>query len=147
MSKFFKKVLWLGALTGVGYAGFKMYQKVSAISKLSKSLPEFLNNVYGEKPKININMDLKSLKISVGFKQDVLDNNEDIQTTVTEYIEDFYPVLSTARMNVEIFAIKITDSSKKDDCDCDCECDEDEQDCTCDDDCNCEEEKDTKESL
>jgi len=147
MSKFFRKVLWLGALTGIGYAGFKMYQKISAISKLSKSLPEFLNNVYGEKPKININMDLKSLKISVGFKQDVLDNNEDIQTTVTEYIEDFYPVLSKCRLTIDIFAVKVTDSSKQDNCDCgsDCECDEHEGDCDCGDDCNCDDEKDSKE--
>ncbi|MBI9031244.1 hypothetical protein JEZ13_04470 [bacterium] len=147
MSKFFRKVLWLGALTGIGYAGFKMYQKISAISKLSKSLPEFLNNVYGEKPKININMDLKSLKISVGFKQDVLDNNEDIQTTVTEYIEDFYPVLSKCKLTIDIFAVKVTDSAKQNDCDCgsDCECDEHEGDCDCGDDCNCDDEKDSKE--
>lgn len=147
MSKFFKKVLWLGALSAVGYAGFKMYQKVSAISKLSKSLPEFLNNVYGEKPKININMDLSSIKISVGFKQDVLDNNEDIQTTVSEYIEDFYPVLSKCKLNIDIFAIKVSDAQKNDDCGCgsDCECDEHDEDCDCGEDCNCEEEKETKE--
>ncbi len=147
MSKFFKKVLWLGAFAGIGYAGFKMYQKISAISKLSKSLPEFLNNVYGEKPKININMDLSSLKISVGFKQDVLDNNQDIQTTVTEYIEDFYPVLSSARLNIDIFAITVTDSAKKDDCDCNCNCDDETEDCDCGEDCDCEnnKEKDTDE--
>ncbi len=141
MSKFFKKVLWLGALTGIGYAGFKMYQKISAISKLSKSLPEFLNNVYGEKPKININMDLSSLKISVGFKQDILDNNEDIQTTVTEYIEDFYPVLSSARLSINIFAITVTDSAKNDDCQCDCGCDDNDENCDCEDDCDCQDEK------
>ncbi len=147
MSKFIKKVLWLGAISGIGYAGFKMYQKISAISKLSKSLPEFLNNVYGEKPKININMVLSSITISVGFKQDVIDSNEDIQTTVTEYIEDFYPVLSKVKLNIEVFAIKVSDSPKKEDCDCgdDCNCDETDKDCNCGDDCNCEEDEETKE--
>jgi hypothetical protein len=140
MSKFFKKVLWIGALSAVGYAGFKMYQRVSAVAKLSKSLPEFLNNVYGEKPKININMVLSSISISVGFKQDVIDNNEDIQTTVSEYIEDFYPVLSKIKLNIDVFAVKVTDSSKNDDCDCG-------PDCDCGDDCDCEEEKDIKEEL
>lgn len=138
MSKFVKKALWIGAISAVGYAGFKMYQKVSAISKLSKSLPEFLNNVYGEKPKININMVLSSVSISVGFKQDVIDNNEDIQTTVTEYIEDFYPVLSKIRLNIDVFAIKVTESPKDDDCNCG-------PDCDCGDDCECEEEEDAKE--
>jgi hypothetical protein len=146
MSKFVKKALWIGAISAVGYAGFKMYQRVSAIAKLSKSLPEFLNNVYGEKPKLNVNMDLSSIKISVGFNQDILDDNEDIETTVSEYIDDFYPVLSKIKLNINIFAIKVAEAPKDDDCDCgpDCDCHENDDDCDCED-CNCEEEKETKE--
>lgn len=139
MNKIVKKVMWIGALSTVGYAGFRTYQRVSAIAKLSKSLPEFLNNVYGEKPKINVKMDLSSIKISVGFKQDVIDDNEDIQTTVTEYITDFYPVLSKAKLKIDLFAVNFSETPKDDDCTCNC--DENDPDCDCGDDCNCEDEE------
>ena len=132
MAKFYKKMIWAGAISAVGFVGFKMYQRISAIAKLSKSLPEFLNNVYGEKPKININMVLTSVTISVGFNQDIIESNEDIQSTVIEYIEDFYPALSKIKLNVDVFPVQVSQTKpQQDDC-----CDGD-----CGDDCECEEEK------
>lgn len=127
MAKFYKKVLWIGGLAAVGFAGFKMYQRVSAIAKLSKSLPEFLNNVYGEKPKVNINMNLASVTISVGFNQDIVDDNQDIQYTVIEYIEDFYPALSKIKLNVDVFPVNVFETSSHGCC-CEDNCDDDYED-------------------
>lgn len=127
MAKLYKKILWIGGISAVGFAGFKMYQRVSAIAKLSKSLPEFLNNVYGEKPKVNINMNLVSVTISVGFNQDIVDDNQDIQYTVIEYIEDFYPALSKIKLNVDVFPVNVFETSSHGSC-CEDDCDDDYDD-------------------
>ncbi len=150
MAKFIKKVFWLGVISGVGFLAFKQYKRITAISKLSKSLPEFLNNVYGEKPKVNINYVINAVTIRAGFTQEIIDENEDIQSTITEYIEDFYPALSSLKMTVDVFTTEVTnteDAKKDHDCDCgneDCDCDG--EDCDCDDpDCNCHDKEQVQE--
>lgn len=102
--KFFKKVLVGGGLAVAGFFGFKLYKIISNIAKLEKSLPEFLNNVYGEKPTLHINYDLKTATIKAGFSQAILDKHSDIESTIREYIEDFYPDLAKSTIKIEVFA-------------------------------------------
>ena len=102
--KFFKTLFVLGGTALAGYFGLKLYKKISAITKLHKSLPEFLNNVYGEKPALHINHNLKTMTVKVGFAQEILDKHTDIQSTVKEYIDDFYPELTKGEINIEIYA-------------------------------------------
>lgn len=101
--KFFKTLFVLGGTAAAGYFGLKAYKIVSNITKLHKSLPEFLNNVYGVKPALHINHNLKTATIKVGYPQEILDKHTDIETTVREYIDDFYPDLNKGTINVEIF--------------------------------------------
>jgi len=101
--KFFKTIFVLGGTALAGYFGLKAYKIVSNITKLHKSLPEFLNNVYGEKPALHINHNLKTATIKVGFPQAILDKHSDIETTVREYIDDFYPELAKGTINIEVF--------------------------------------------
>lgn len=102
--KFFKTLFVVGGTALAGYFGLKLYKIVGNITKLHKSLPEFLNNVYGEKPTLHINHNLKTATIKIGFNQAVLDKHTDIETTVREYIDDFYPDLTKSTINIEIFA-------------------------------------------
>ena len=102
MNKFFKTVFVLGGTALAGYFGLKAYKRINSIVKLSKSLPEFLNNVYGEKPSVNMNKTLNSLGIKVGFSQEILDKHTDIESTVREYVEDFYPELGKGSLDIEI---------------------------------------------
>ncbi|MFO7659820.1 MAG: hypothetical protein R6V77_02805 [Candidatus Cloacimonadaceae bacterium] len=101
--KFFKTLFVLGGTALAGYFGLKTYKVISNITKLHKSLPEFLNNVYGEKPALHINHNLKTATIKVGFTQAILDKHTDIETTVREYIDDFYPELTKGVINIEVF--------------------------------------------
>ncbi len=78
MKKFFKKILILGGTLAAAHFGFKAYKKISGTAKLSKSLPEFLNNVYGEMPQVNVNHTLNSTRIKVFFSQEILDKHTDI---------------------------------------------------------------------
>jgi hypothetical protein len=138
MAKVVKKLFWLGTISAIGYFGFKFYKRVTAVSKLSKSLPEFLNNVYGEKPKVNINMVFNAITVRTGFTQEILDENEDIQSTITEYIEDFYPSLSSLNLNVDVFTVEVSSNETTEECNCNCGEHGDEE-CDCGDDCKCEE--------
>jgi hypothetical protein len=93
-------VLLLGGTAVAAHFGLKAYRRVNGIVKLSKSLPEFLSNVYGESPQINVNQGLGHITIKVGFSQEILDKHDDIENTIREYIDDFYP--EVARCSVEI---------------------------------------------
>ncbi|MDP3114290.1 MAG: hypothetical protein Q8M98_05870 [Candidatus Cloacimonadaceae bacterium] len=103
MKKFFKAVLFIGGTALAAHFGMKAYKRVSGIVKLSKSLPEFLNNVYGEKPKTNINRTFSAMNIKLGFTQEIIDKHTDIETTVREYIDDFYPELAKCSVDIEVY--------------------------------------------
>jgi len=102
MKKFFKKILILGGTLAAAHFGFKAYKKISGTAKLSKSLPEFLNNVYGEMPQVNVNHTLNSTRIKLFFSQEILDKHTDIETTIREYIDDFYPEIAKASVDISI---------------------------------------------
>jgi hypothetical protein len=116
--KFFKTLFVVGGTALAGYFGLKLYKIVSNITKLHKSLPEFLNNVYGEKPTLHINHNLKVTSVKVGFSQELLDKHNDIESTVREYIDDFYPDLGKGTINVEIFTK--SDEPEEEGCCCGC---------------------------
>ncbi|GAB1467360.1 hypothetical protein MASR2M64_00250 [Candidatus Cloacimonadota bacterium] len=94
MKKFFKALLIVGGAALAANFGLKAYKRINGTVKLSKSLPEFLNNVYGEKADVNISSTLNTITIKIGFSQEVLDKYNDIENTVQEYIDDFYPEMS-----------------------------------------------------
>ena len=102
MNKLVKSLLIVGGATLAASFGFKAYKRINGIVKLSKSLPEFLNNVYGESPKININKGLGSISVKVFFSQETLDKHTDIETTVREYIDDFYPDLGKCAIDITV---------------------------------------------
>lgn len=104
MNKFVKSLLVLGGTALAAHFGMKTYKKINGTIKLSKSLPEFLNNVYGEMPKVNVNATLSMLTVKVMFSQELLDKHNDIETTVREYIDDFYPDLGKSSVQIIITA-------------------------------------------
>lgn len=102
MNKFFKTVLLLGGTAVAAHFGLKAYRRVNGIVKLAKSLPEFLSNVYGENPQINVNQGLGHISIKVGFSQEILDKHDDIENTIREYIDDFYPEVARCSVDIDI---------------------------------------------
>ncbi|MBM4402917.1 MAG: hypothetical protein FJ042_00775 [Candidatus Cloacimonetes bacterium] len=102
MKKFFKTVFILGGTALTAYFGYKVYKKIQGTAKLAKSLPEFLNNVYGEKPAVNIRQAMGNMKVKVAFSKEIIEKNSDIETTVREYIDDFYPEIVKGAVEIEI---------------------------------------------
>lgn len=104
MNKFVKSLLVLGGTALAAHFGMKTYKKINGTIRLSKSLPEFLNNVYGEMPKVDITRGLSLMSVKVLFSQELLDKHNDIETTVREYIDDFYPDLGKSSVQITIAA-------------------------------------------
>lgn len=106
MAKLMKKLLWTAAVAGVGYVAFKKYRAITSFNKLRKTLPEFLNNVYGEKPELKMGitctLNKMVLNIKTTYSQEIIDENDDIEATISEYIKDFYPSLNKAKCNIEL---------------------------------------------
>lgn len=103
MKGFWKKLFTVAAVAGVSYVGFQGYKRISAIMKLSKSLPEYLENIIEERPKVSISMTLNTIKISLGISQETSDKNIEIETHIHEYIEDFYPSLAKLECNITTY--------------------------------------------
>jgi hypothetical protein len=102
MKKFFSTVFWLSVFAAIGYYGFKLYTKIMSIVNISKTLPQYLENVIGEKPKVDIRYTMKSGNIKVGFSQESLDKNDNIKEIIQEYINDFYPVFADGKLTIEV---------------------------------------------
>lgn len=102
MKKFFKTILFLGGAAAAAHFGIKHYKRYSALAKLSNSLPEFLSNVYGEQPILDIDSSLGQLSISVSFSVAIIDKHDDIEATIRDYIQDFYPEVSKYAVNIDI---------------------------------------------
>lgn len=127
MKGFWKKLLTIAAISGAAYVGVKGYKRVTSIVKLSKSLPDYLENMLDEKPKISISMALKTLKISVGLTQEAFDKEVDLVTHIKEYVEDFYPTLAAMKLDVNTY-VKAEETE---------ECDDDDECCCSDPECHC----------
>ena len=104
MKKFFKTVFRLSVFAAISYFGYKFYQKIMSIINISKTLPQYLDNLVGEHPKVDLTLTLKSGRIKIGFSQETLDKNENLEEIIREYITDFYPALNSQRMEIELFA-------------------------------------------
>lgn len=102
MKKFFKTISLLGGSAIAAHFGFKVYRRIHGLVKLSNSLPEFLSNVYGETPQMDIHKYLRLISIEVGFSQEILDKHDDIENTIREYIDDFYPELAKCSIDIEL---------------------------------------------
>lgn len=80
----------------------KLLQKIKSIIGISKSLPQYLQNILGEKPELNMQMSLNKLSLSISFSKDILEKNKNIDKTVLDYIKEFYPTCNLSRIEIEL---------------------------------------------
>ena len=101
MKRFWKNLFTFAALAGIGYVGYKAYQRISNTSRLSKTLPEYLEDILDEKPKINVNIGIMSMSIAVGLSAETFENlNFDLDEQIISYITDYYPALAKLKITI-----------------------------------------------
>ncbi len=97
-------------LAAVGVAGFFSYRcirRLIEIIKLSKTLPEYLRDIIGEKPDIdcNITLPLKA-ELSIGLSKETKEREKNLQETIENYVQDFYPLISNMKMVIKIYELQ-----------------------------------------
>jgi hypothetical protein len=102
MKSSFGKLLKIAFIGAIGYIGFNIYKKIRAAIELDKTLPQYLENVIGEKPEVNITYTLNEYTVSVCFSKEILEKNKDLETTVRDYISDFYPILNIDKIKIKL---------------------------------------------
>ncbi|MCL1827672.1 MAG: hypothetical protein FWG20_06465 [Candidatus Cloacimonetes bacterium] len=126
MKKFFKGLLTVAALAGISYAGYKAYSRINEVMKISKTLPDYLFDLLGEKPRIDINQKLGSLSIAVGLSSEAYESLEiDLEDYITNYIADYYPNIANLKLTITKY-IKASKVPSDDSADCVCDCNETE---------------------
>ncbi len=103
MKKGFKKFFWMTFISSLAYFGNKAYKRIIGIKNISKTLPQYLENVIGEKPEFDLISTLKTIKLSIGLSKKTYDKLVDMESTVREYIRDFYPVFPDDKVEIDIY--------------------------------------------
>jgi len=103
MKKGFKKIFWMAFVSSLAYLGNKAYKRIIGIKNISKTLPQYLENVVGEHPEFKLKSTLKTINLSIGFSKKTFDKLVDLESTVREYINDFYPVFPDDKVDIEIY--------------------------------------------
>lgn len=101
--KFLKKLFKYCVISFLFYFGIKMYRRIKSVMKMSHSLPLFLKNTVGESPQIDIRYTIRALVIKIGFNQETIDREKDLEGMIQEYIDDFYPALSSLNTTITIY--------------------------------------------
>ena len=105
MKQIYKTMLWVGGSTLVAYQGWRAAKAIMGVRKLDKALPEFLENIYGERPKVDINLMMNVstvMVIKLSFSADLLAKSPDIEDEVIDYIRDFYPGLAKYKTRIKL---------------------------------------------
>lgn len=102
MKGFIRKFLILSGVALSSVIGFKIYNLIHSVINLEKTLPQYLENVFGEKPSISIKLTFKNSLISVTFSKDTIEKHEGIESTIKEYLTDFYPNLKCNKFSIEV---------------------------------------------
>jgi len=102
MEKFFKKLITLAVFSVLGYAGYKIYKIIKATIDLDKVLPQYLENVFGEKPTISIQLTFNKITLTAGFSESLFKKKEELEKSILEYITDFYPAICPKYLEIEV---------------------------------------------
>jgi hypothetical protein len=105
MKDFCKKIFKFAIFGAVAYFGFRIFERIKSAIEISKTLPQYLENVVGEKPKVNMNITWHNAQVSVGLSKEVIEKNEDLENTIREYIEDFYPAVPDNCVTIDLYSI------------------------------------------
>lgn len=105
MKRIYKTLLVVGGSTIVAYQAFRATRAILGAKKLDSALPVFLENIYGEKPDVDINvaMNLSTvMTVKIKFNPDILAKSPDIEDEVRDYIRDFYPALAKFKLRIKL---------------------------------------------
>lgn len=109
MKKIYKSFLWIGGSVLVASQVYRATRAILGARKLDKTLPEFLENIYGERPKVDINVAMNVgtvMTVSIKFSPALLAKSPDIEDEVRDYIRDFYPSMAKFKTRIKLMPLE-----------------------------------------
>jgi len=109
MKRIYKSFLWMGGSALVAYQTYRVTRAILGARKLDKALPEFLENIYGERPKVELNIAMNVgtvMTITIKFSPALLAKSPDIEDEVRDYIRDFYPGMAKFKTRIKLMPIE-----------------------------------------
>ncbi len=100
--KSIKKILLLSGIAIGSFAGYKIYKILRSVIDMEKTLPQYLENVFGEKPQIHITITFMQSHMKLYFSKKVIEKYDSIESTVQEYLTDFYPSINCSKLSISI---------------------------------------------
>ena len=97
-----KKIFWFGVFLGLFFWIFKFVKKIIALKNISQTLPQYLENLIGEKPTIKITLSFNKAYFKIYISQKTINGNPELENTIKEYISDFYPEFPPEKISLEI---------------------------------------------
>ena len=83
--------LGFSIVVGISYFAFQIYRKIKAAIELDKTLPQYLENLLGEKPtSFNVNLEFSGTSIEIVFSQRIIDENEKPLENLESLQPDFF---------------------------------------------------------
>lgn len=110
MNKVIKQAAIAGGVLFVGYQGFRMFRLIKSVIGLDKALPDYLETVYGEKPKISCTVNAHitvNTKIIVKYSAEIIAKHDDIDATIRQYIADYYPLLAKSKLTLNVVDVSL----------------------------------------
>lgn len=111
--KWYKKMLIGLGLSALTYYGWKAGELIAEVTEISKDLPEYFKNNFGERPKFSMTIVWKMCKIKLSFSSETIKKNPELELKVKEYIEKFYPKISKLKISISIEAKKNEEKVEK----------------------------------
>jgi len=102
MGKFLKKLFGLAIFSGLAYLGYKLYSLIKATIDLDKVLPQYLENVYSEKPAISIQLSFSGVAVKAEFSKKMMNKKDELRKAIESYIKDFYPAVCPKYLSVVV---------------------------------------------
>jgi len=118
MKKVFKRLLLFGGMAAVGYQGFKLWRQVRIANKMEKELPDYLEQTYGEKPKVSVSITANAVimtNVKVTFSPELLAAKPELEEELSQYLHETYPRLFQGRTRLMVVdsTMKKSDILKK----------------------------------
>lgn len=118
MKKVFKRLILFGGMAAVGYQGFRLWQQVRIANKVEKELPDYLEQTYGEKPKVSVSITANAViqtHVKVTFSPELLAAKPELEEELNQYLHATYPRLFKGRTRLMVVdnTMKKSDILKK----------------------------------
>lgn len=102
MIKTCKRIALALSLSALGFFAYKIYKIIQSVLELQKILPQYLENVSGEKPVISIHLSFNKIIIKAFFSSQMQTKKTELESEISSYVENHYPAICMKKLQVVI---------------------------------------------